>query len=255
MKKNEQFYDKQYEWMTQKSGVTIYPYHHERVEIVEKSNQYQSLHILELGSGNGEFAVAAALHEHQVSTVEIIQPAMRKMLEIAEEHKVTKQIHAHLDSFYTIQLTDKFDAICYWDGFGVGTDAEQQLLLHNIDHWLKPKGKVFIDVYAPAYWAKTAGQFMKLSKTVHRQYDYDIENNRMLDAWWLVENPTEKMQQSLRCYDVAEFEKLLADTSLVIEEIIPGGKMDYESWVYHEQVILEDAMMYTVILKKVRSSL
>lgn len=36
----------------------------------------------------------------------------------------------------------------------------------------------------------------------------------------------------------------------IIEEIIPGGKMDYNSWVYHERVSLNEAMMYTVILQK-----
>ncbi|OMC86558.1 hypothetical protein BK128_10885 [Viridibacillus sp. FSL H7-0596] len=250
MNKNEQFYDKQYEWMTQIFDAKVDAYHQELVELVEKKGLKRNLNILELGSGNGEFAVAAAMHEHHVSTVEIIPHAISKMFELAEENNVTRRIKAHQGSFYTISLADKFDAICYWDGFGVGTDADQQLLLHNIDYWLKPDGTVFIDVYAPAYWAKTAGQFMELSQTVCRQYDFDIETNRMLDNWWLTDNPDEKRQQSLRCYEVADFEKMLVNTSLAIEEIIPGGKMDYDSWIFHKQVPIEEAMIYTVILRK-----
>ncbi|MGE7624382.1 class I SAM-dependent methyltransferase [Viridibacillus sp. NPDC096237] len=250
MKKNDQFYDKQYEWMNKFTGVAIGQYHHELVGLVEKNSQQGPLHLLELGSGNGEFAVAAALREHQVTTVDIIQLAIQKMIHLAKENNVTKRMHVHHDSFYTIQFADKFDAICYWDGFGVGADEDQQLLLSNIDIWLKPGGKAFIDVYAPNYWRKTAGQFVKISQKIHRQYDYDLENNRMLDSWWLSENPDEKKQQSLRCYDVVEFEKLITSTSLSIEEIIPGGKMDYNSWVYHERVSLNEAMMYTVILQK-----
>jgi len=250
MNKNEQFYDKQYEWMTQIFDAKVDAYHQERVELVEKKGLKRDLNILELGSGNGEFAVAAAMHEHHVATVEIIPHAISKMFELAEENNVTRRIKAHQGSFYTISLADKFDAICYWDGFGVGTDAGQQLLLHNIDYWLKPDGTVFIDVYAPAYWVKTAGQFMELSQTVCRQYDFDIEINRMLDTWWLTDNPDEKRQQSLRCYEVADFEKMLVNTSLAIEEIIPGGKMDYDSWIFHKQVPIEEAMIYTVILRK-----
>ncbi|ETT85271.1 class I SAM-dependent methyltransferase [Viridibacillus sp. FSL R5-0477] len=250
MNKNEQFYDKQYEWMTQIFDAKVDAYHQELVELVEKKGLKRNLNILELGSGNGEFAVAAAMHEHHVSTVEIIPHAISKMFELAEENNVTRRIKAHQGSFYTISLADKFDAICYWDGFGVGTDADQQLLLHNIDYWLKPDGTVFIDVYAPAYWAKTAGQFMELSQTVCRQYDFDIETNRMLDNWWLTDNSDEKRQQSLRCYEVADFEKMLVNTSLAIEEIIPGGKMDYDSWIFHQQVPIEEAMIYTVILRE-----
>ncbi|MEK4759711.1 class I SAM-dependent methyltransferase [Viridibacillus sp. FSL E2-0187] len=250
MNKNEQFYDKQYEYMDQIFDAKVEAYHHDKVELVEKNGLKIDLNILELGSGNGEFAVAAAMHGNHVSAVEIIPRAISKMFELAKENNVTRRIKAHQDSFYTILLADKFDTICYWDGFGVGTDADQQLLLHNIDYWLKPDGTVFIDVFAPAYWAKTAGQFMELSKTVCRQYDFVIDTNRMLDTWWLTENPDEKKQQSLRCYEVAEFEKMLIGTSLAIEEIIPGGKMDYDNWIYHKQVPMEEAMIYTVILRK-----
>lgn len=192
MNKNEQFYDKQYEYMDQIFDAKVEAYHHDKVELVEKNGLKIDLNILELGSGNGEFAVAAAMHGNHVSAVEIIPRAISKMFELAKENNVTRRIKAHQDSFYTILLADKFDTICYWDGFGVGTDADQQLLLHNIDYWLKPDGTVFIDVFAPAYWAKTAGQFMELSKTVCRQYDFVIDTNRMLDTWWLTENPDEK---------------------------------------------------------------
>ncbi|MFN5457566.1 MAG: hypothetical protein ACK5BX_41150, partial [Bradyrhizobium sp.] len=36
------------------------------------------------------------------------------------------------DRDYTIELAGRFDVVCYWDGFGIGSDADHRRLLRRI---------------------------------------------------------------------------------------------------------------------------
>jgi hypothetical protein len=67
-----------------------------------------------------------------------------------------------------VELSEQFDVVCYWDGFGVGTGQE----MHR-------------DTYV-------------------RRYDFGAQNCRMLDRWWPPHKEHEAVTQSLRCYSPAQ---------------------------------------------------
>lgn len=53
----------------------------------------------------------------------------------AREHLKTKRsgtLESVEADFYTVELAGRFDVVCYWDGFGVGSDADQRRLLRRI---------------------------------------------------------------------------------------------------------------------------
>ena len=65
-------------------------------------------------------------------------------------------INIQQGDFYTIEYQQSFDLICYFDSFGIGTDADQRRLLKRIETWLKPNGSVIIEVGATWHWAGIA---------------------------------------------------------------------------------------------------
>jgi len=42
---------------------------------------------------------------------------------------------------YDVDIGGPFDAVCYWDGFGIGDDQDQRRLLRRIAGWLAPDGR------------------------------------------------------------------------------------------------------------------
>jgi SAM-dependent methyltransferase len=108
--------------------------------------------VLELGSGSGTTAVAAASAGYQVLGVEISQTRIARaagLAEAARDQCVHPPSFAEAD-FYSVQLAAEFDAVTYWNGFGVGCDEDQRLLLSRISReWLAPGGYLIMDVYAP----------------------------------------------------------------------------------------------------------
>jgi len=59
----------------------------------------------------------------------------------------------HAD-FLEVDLAGGFDAVAYWNGFGVGTDADQRRLLQRISsEWLRANGVALIEVANPIRWA------------------------------------------------------------------------------------------------------
>ena len=69
---------------------------------------------------------------------------------------------AHAD-FYSFEAAERFDVVCYWNGFGIGTDADQRRLLWLIrEQWLAAGGRAVIDVANPLVWAGWAGDISRL---------------------------------------------------------------------------------------------
>jgi hypothetical protein len=151
-------------------------------------------------------------------------------------------------NFYTLALPETFDVICYWDGFGVGTDAQQRMLLRRISHWLTPSGIVLMDINTPWYWAKASGRQMATS-TFARQYGFDADGSRMLDHWWPAGRRAEQVTQSLRCYSPQDLRLLLEGTGLVLAQVEPAGAVDYEAGTYTPSVPLEQAMQFRALLR------
>ena len=84
-----------------------------------------------------------------MTTVELVP----ELVMFAKEHS-TSDIEIHCADFYKINFEEKFDVVSYLDGFGVGTDEEQLVLLKRIHNWLKDDGCALIDIYQPLYWKK-----------------------------------------------------------------------------------------------------
>jgi len=245
----EEFYDKQVKWTGSYTG-PVTKFHRDKVQAIEKTLGLTPKKILELGSGGGQFAVAAASRGHEVIAVELNANLVKHGEKLAKSEG-TSNLKFIEGNFYEVFLEDNFDVICYWDGFGIGEDSDQRRLLKRNSNWLKPNGKVFMDIYTPWYWAKVSGKKMSFP-SFKRCYNFDPYGCRMLDKWWPEDDESQRVTQSLRCYSPADLEMLIEDTGLMIEMIQPGGAMDYENMLFLDEVPLEDAMSYLVILGKAK---
>lgn len=203
--------------------------------------------VLELGAGGGQTAAATADLGYEVTAVELVEGAANHAQSLASQPR-TGSLHVIRGNFYEVSLPVQFDVISYWDGFGVGSDDDQQTLLKRIAGWLAPGGLVLIDINTPWYWAKVAGRTMDFGKSV-RRYDFDAENCRMLDSWWPKDDGSQAVTQSLRCYSPADLRLLLRESGLFLKATQPGGMVDYEQNQYIKNAPLGQAMQYLAVLK------
>ena len=203
--------------------------------------------VLELGAGGGLSALATAQRGHEVTAVELVPHAAAHARRLIPD-AAPGALRVQEANFYTVELARQFDVVCYWDGFGVGTDEDQRRLLRRIAGWLKPSGSALIDINTPWYWAKVAGQRM-VTATFCREYGFDADGCRMLDHWWLPEHEDQRVTQSLRCYSPQDLRLLLKETGLILDHVVAGGAVDYEAHVYHPHVPLSQAMQYCACLR------
>lgn len=207
--------------------------------------------ILELGCGGGQMAAALAELGHSVVAVDLNPAAVRNALRLANARP-----NAHITliegDFYTLGTKGSFDIVCYFDGFGIGTDADQQRLLQRIAVWLKNDGRAFIEVYTPWYWKRMSGTTMEWPDAC-RRYGFDEVGCRMLDTWWPAGDPAAAITQSLRCYSPDDLESLLDGIGLVLVELHPGPSFDHETQTFRAKSPLEHAMQYMAVLER-RSS-
>jgi cyclopropane fatty-acyl-phospholipid synthase-like methyltransferase len=243
----KEFYTKQNEWAGVYSG-EITDYHKRKVETVKQLCGMPPKNILELGAGGGQFADTAANFGYHITAIELVSSAIQNIEKLSQGSTKDKLKIIHGD-FYEIQLEDRFNIICYWDGFGIGSDEDQKSLLKRIYNWLEPDGCALIDIYTPWYWSKVAGHHMKFN-SIERQYDFEYKECRMLDHWWCSNDKHQIVTQSLRCYSPADLNLILRDTGLKIETIESGGSLDYDTMKYSETVPLREAMTYLVKLVK-----
>lgn len=243
------FYAKQDELSGVYTG-TILPQQqdHERAALVSAQLGDSFGTILELGAGGGLSALATAQRGHNVTAIELVAHAAAHVRRLIHD-AAPGTLHVIADSFYTVELPEQFDVVCYWDGFGVGTDEEQHALLRRIAAWLKPSGIALIDINTPWYWAQAAGRRM-MTSTFVREYGFDADGCRMLDHWWPPEDESQRVTQSLRCYSPQDLRLLLQGTGLKLEQSVPGGAVDYETNSYTAHVSLERAMQYCVHLRR-----
>lgn len=224
----------------------------DRAEYITKILDGQKGKVLELGAGGGLSALAAAQSGHQVTAIELVAQAAAHARRLSLD-AAPGTMHILEGSFYTVELAEQYDVVCYWDGFGVGTDEDQQRLLRRIASWLKPEGRALIDINTPWYWANVAGQRM-VTATFVREYGFDADGCRLLDQWWAPEQEGERVTQSLRCYSPQDLRVLVKETGLTLEHIVAGGAVDYAANVYHPQVPLSQAMQYRAYLRLIEPS-
>ena len=239
------FYRKQHEW----SGVcaaTVESWHREKAAALRLPARPGPYQILELGCGGGQMAVALAELGHQVVAIDLLPEAIACAKALAAQHQI-QTIDWVEGDFYDFHSERQFDEVCYWDGFGIGTDRDQSRLLRRITSWLKQDGCAHIEVYTPWYWRQAAGRTMAWPD-VSRAYGYDEENERMLDTWWPTGSPEASVTQSLRCYAPHELEALLDGLPLQLDAVTPCGAVDPTSGTFDPDAPLEKAMQYLAVL-------
>lgn len=234
------FYQKQFEWLDSSMEDRMNENIERQVDEVQEQvgKTYETM--LEIGAGSGILARGLSRRGVKMTTLELV-PELVKFAKSRSPETIT----IHQGDFYTYEFEERFDVVGYFDGFGVGSDEEQLFLLKRIANWIKKDGCALIDIYQPTHWQKAAGQEMKLDRA-SRRYEYDEENCRMLDTWWSIDRPDDPVTQSLRCYTIEEISSLCHEAGLHITGIFPGGKMDYDEWVYHPIAPLTECLAYRV---------
>lgn len=224
----------------------IHPFHHERAAEVRAGFGGKTL--LELGSGGGQWAVAAALAGYDVTALEYREAGTAQAGKFAAEHGVS--VRALTGDFYHADPGGPFDLVCYWDGFGIGTDDEQRALLGRVPGWLNPDGRALIEVYMPYYWAKHAG-FTRQATNYTQTYGFDAGGCRFTDTYHAGNG---SRTQSLRCYTPADLRLLLQGTGLTLLDSIPGGQYDTDMQTWHPRVSLAECMNWVAVLSREHSN-
>ncbi len=243
----KEFYSCQNDWF----GVYltgINQSHQDRVELINSAINQPDSKVLELGAGGGQTAVALAKQGYQVTMIELLQRSVQHAHKLNDIHQQSVKIIQ--GDFYQYSTSDQFDIVCYFDSFGIGSDADQVRLLQQIETWLKPKGVALIEIGAPWFWSGVANGKLTDLGACMRHYQYDSTQQRLLDYWWLKEAPEQKVYQSLRCYSLDELKQLLKGLSLRIKRCISGGKIDFEEMSFVQKVPLKESMTYYVLLQK-----
>lgn len=243
MNRAEEFYRAQYTWLGVYGGEPEAA-HREKVALIERLLGPGALRLLELGGGGGQNAAAAADAGHSVVMVELVPELAEHARTLAASRPAMQVLNA---DFYSVELAGPFDAVVYWDGFGVGEDANQRRLLQRIAGWLAPGRSALIDIYTPWYWAAAAGVEMRWERA-GRRYGFDPEGCRMLDTWWPADDESRAVTQSLRCYSPADLRLLLEGSGLALAGLEPGGAVNYTNFSWEPRVELGRAMQYTARL-------
>jgi len=241
------FYTSQNDWFGIYLGA-VEDSHHERAALVEAMLPQANQKILELGAGGGQTAIALAMLGHEVTMIELLEESAKYAQLLSD--KMDVPVRVIQGDFYEENFEPIFDTVCYFDSFGIGTDADQRRLLQRIASWLKPTGKALIEVGSSTYWGGIAkGKTMDLGDGI-RQYDFDVTEARLIDRWWRKSAPEEVVYQSLRCYTPADLALLLEGTGLRIVQIQAGGMVDYEAMEFIPSATIQEAMTYYALLEK-----
>jgi SAM-dependent methyltransferase len=216
-------------WGAAESGITQRD--HDRVALVRACCGTEAVTMLELGCGYGNTAAAAARNGFRVTGVDISGTRLEFAKQYANADAPASPRFVHAD-FYTFETAEQFDVVCYWNGFGIGTDADQRRLLRLIrDRWLAPGGRAIIDVANPLVWARWAGDTSHRAARPDAGYqhalteltDFDPAACRYTDTWWEQDQPEQRHTQTGRCYTPADFRLLLEGTGLTLAGACVAG--------------------------------
>ncbi len=133
-----------------------------RVATVERLCGLGPHRILDLGSGSGYTAAAYADAGHDAVGVELNPTDVgyaQRLLGVSRKGALSFVE----GSFYSVDLDGRFEVVTWWQGFGLGSDADQRRVLCRIaDEWLVPGGSAILDVYNPVWAARNAGREVRL---------------------------------------------------------------------------------------------
>jgi SAM-dependent methyltransferase len=193
--------------------------------------------VLELGCGSGLVSAGIASLGHTVVALDITPEAAASARRVAAEVPDGRMSVVEGD-FFEVDLPEDFDVVCYFDGFGIGSDADQRRLLRRIAGWLGKGGCATIDVYAPWEAFRDSGEEYEEGAAMGRQ-DFDADGSRSLGPIWPTGDESQAVTQSLRCYSPADLRLLLESTGLALETYEP-----YEDEYHETRVPLEQALLY-----------
>lgn len=229
-----------------------------RVDLVEQFAGPGPCRLLELGSGYGTTAAAAAIAGHLVTGVEISDRA-----DFAEQLPTRfgeGSVRIIKDDFYAVQLDGAFDVVCYWNGFGVGSDSDQRRLLARIAaEWLTTDGIALIDIANPFVWARWDGDTDRrepqpdagYEHSLRERTNYDPIHNRAIDTWWETATPEQSFTQSIRCYTPADLNLLLEGTGLALTNVAVANRALNQDTPHPSlRALLEDQHEYLAVLRR-----
>ena len=200
-----------------------------RLEQVERFSGKAPRSLLELGAGTGETAAFLAAAGYQVTAVDIGEKNFALLSKLDKQYP---GVTALKGDFLTIQIPGRFDAVCLFETFGMGSDAQQRYLLQRIaSEWLVPEGIVIMDVYHPFGPIRKAGSVQSLDRleqvpgsvVMTERSFYDAVLGRWIDEWEPVGNIEKARNQSVRCYTPADLLLLLEGTGFRIIHAEFGG--------------------------------
>jgi SAM-dependent methyltransferase len=213
------------------------------------------IRILELGCGYGSTVAAMSEAGHRVTGVEISERANFSE-QFTEQFGDGSRILR--DDFYTVNLDEQFDVVCYWNGFGIGSDNDQRILLRRVaSEWLIQGGVALIDVANPFVWARWNGDQVHKPARPDAGYDYDLGeltrfdpvHSRFADTWWSTDDPGEKWTQDIRCYTPADLRLLLEGTGLTLDAVrVSGELVELERPNFGLDSLLREAHEYLAVL-------
>ena len=238
----KEFYRKQYEWADWRArwGDFDPAERNLRVGAVARLAGPGRKRLLELGSGTGTTAAALASAGHDVVAVELQEDLAAHTRDLATVVD-GGSLSVIAGDFYAMDPTGSFDVVCYFDGFGIGSDDDQRRLLARIEGWLASDGCALIDVLTPWFFAKAAGgeeEFPEGSGVRYRA-GFDADGSRMTEQMWRSDHEEDVVTQSLRCYSPADLRLLLEGTGLALTTV----ESYVDQW-YAESCPLENAMLY-----------
>lgn len=232
--------------------------HTKRAALVERLCGPGPHRILDLGAGPGRTAAALADRGHTVVAVELNPTDIRYAQELLPVPRPGTLTVLEAD-FFTVELEGRFDVVCGWQCFGIGSDADQRRLLRRIAReWLAPGGSVLLDVYSPLPAIRNAGAAVRLpplpgvpdSVEMFNRCYFDPVHCRWIDEWQPTAAPEAALAQTLRCYTPADLLLLLEGSGLALHRVeVDGEAVDFatnaivttgpllEAWSYLVQLI------------------
>lgn len=240
------FYERQHDWLDEYREPTLNERHRAVAAAIPRLATPPPGRVLELGAGGGQVAAATADLGYDVVAVELVARAADHARSFTAAPR-PGQLTIVAGDFFTVDLNGRFDVITYWDGFGIGLDADQRRLLRRIAAWLRPVGRALIEISVPWTWAALAGREQQFARA-DRRYGFDPNGCRMVDTWWPLGDESAAVSQTLRCYSPADLRLLLEGTGLRLHEIEPGGGFDPGTGAWVNDAPLDWAISYVAVL-------
>ncbi len=176
------FYDLHQRWLAGYYLGPILDQHRDQAATVHAAVGLGPKRVLELGAGGSLAAAATADLGHEVVAVELVPAGAAHARMLASRPERGGSLSVIEGDFYRVELAQTFDVVCYWDGFGIGSDADQRRLLRRMGDWLAPDGRAVIDIFTPWHAVRMAGREVRFDRLA-RRYGFDPEGCRLIDSW------------------------------------------------------------------------